>query len=344
MQVPSVLIRLRGQPAAIRYLLTLAVVTAVLALRLAASSLLPPTYPVLHFFLAIILCALLFDRGSGFVAVGFSAAYADYFFMDPVGSLALAKPSDLIALVLFMLIGATTAMIIEAQHRAARQLATANARLQQAHAEVSRSGRQKELLLRDFGHRVRNDLQLLAGLLILQSRTFDGAARAAFEAAAERVGAMARVHDHLAPADGDGVRVDIGAYLQDLCAAIVARLAGLRTIALQTDLQRGHLFSTSDAVWLGLIANELLTNSLKYAFPDERSGCVTVRLEEAGGVLALTIGDDGIGFTGGAAASGTGIGLSILPALAGNLAARLVPLQPPRGTAWRIELPPRGTG
>jgi two-component sensor histidine kinase len=278
-------------------------------LRSALDPILPDRYPYLLSFAGILLCASLFNRGSGLLATGLSAAFAAYFYLPPIHSFEIEELPDLVGLALFAAVGAVMSLSIEALHKA---LADA----QQAHAGLARSERARSLLLQEFRHRTRNDLTSLVGLLLLRARSVPSdAARAGLREAAEHAMALARVHTRLAPKVGLGedgaASVDTREFIAGLC----------------TDLEtEAHTLDAERAVHLGLVLNETITNSLKYAFPEDRAGAIRVCFRREGDQFVLTMADDGVGLPpegdmdGGALPRhGTGLGTRLLRALAAQL-------------------------
>ncbi|WP_376098440.1 sensor histidine kinase [Roseomonas sp. CCTCC AB2023176] len=325
----------RGLPTIIRFAATIAIVLMLFLIRQVAAGMLPPGYPFLLFFVAILLCSTLFDRGSGLVATFASATLATYFYLEPVGSFRIADPRDTLALALFVVIGATMAFIIEALHVAVENF--------------SRSQRARTLLLREFRHRTRNDLNALVALLNLRARAAPSeAAREGLLEAATHAMAMARVHTHLTPvedtAEGDPAMVNTGDFIPRLCADIEAAQVGegLRPVAVMAEAER-LLLPSDRAVPLGLVVNEAVTNALKYAFPEERSGTIRVRLVREGEDFVLTIGDDGIGLTAAdepetalrgasrSVARDAGLGTRLLRGLSAQLRGRFSRVAPAEG-------------
>ena len=155
--------RTRALPTWAKYLATGGTVAAVLPLSLALAAVLPPGYPFLPFFFAVLVAGSLFDRGAGFLATALSAALASWFFLPPAGSLRVHDPHSALGLLLFVAVGASIATVIEVLH-------SALLRERRARADLARSERQRRLLLNEFRHRTRNDLQSLAALLLLRPR------------------------------------------------------------------------------------------------------------------------------------------------------------------------------
>jgi hypothetical protein len=243
----------RALPIAVRYLATIAIVLAFFLIRQFADAVLPPGYPFLFFFVAVLLCAALFDRGSGLVATATSAALAAYFYLPPIGSLHVEEGRQVVALTLFVAIGATMTFIIEALHVAVARLSA---------SETSRG-----LLLREFRHRTRNDINGLVALLQLRARAAPSeAARESLHDAANYAFALARVHTRLAP-DGDSddlVSVTTREFIAGLCADIEGAQVGvgLRPVAVIAEAE-AHYLEADRAVPLGMVLNEAVTNALK---------------------------------------------------------------------------------
>lgn len=154
---------------------------------------------------------------------------------------------------------------------------------------------EREVLLREVHHRVKNNLQVISSLLSLQARTLrDPRITAAFADNQARIQAIALVHERLYGSK-ELVRVAVGEYARTLCGALFqAHDAARRGIAAEVDCEDIQL-SVDTAIPLGLIVNELVTNSLKYAFPGRRSGTVAVKVRRVDEGVELRVSDDGIG-------------------------------------------------
>ncbi len=160
---------------------------------------------------------------------------------------------------------------------------------------LKRSLREKEILAAELQHRVKNNLAVIASLLSLElPKTTDENARRILIDAQTRVETMAMIYDEINRTD-DGGTVDLRRYLQDLSTTI------LRTyhvhpgeVRLETDLDEAQTDSRR-AVAIGLIVNELITNAVKYAFPDNGAGTIRVRLDRGAAETVVEISDDGAG-------------------------------------------------
>jgi two-component sensor histidine kinase len=334
--------RTRALPVWLRYTITLAIVLAVLLLQMTSDRVLGESYPFMPFFIPILLAACLFDHGSGLLATVASALMVTWFDLPPAGRFRLEGGADSVALVMFLAIGAAIASIVEALHRAL-------AREQSAYAALQLSKHQRDLLLHEFRHRTRNDLQSLSALLLLRARAAPSeAAGEGLREAAGHARALARVHGWLArgvPADRDDPgRVDTRDFIEGLCRdlEITQTGGGLRPIGLQASAD-SHMLDTERAVHLGLVLNELITNALKYGFPDERHGVIAVRFVREAEEFVLTVTDDGVGHAGEEAArnSGAGLGTRLMHGLAAQLRGRFSrePGEAGTGTVARLRFP-----
>ena len=169
-------------------------------------------------------------------------------------------------------------------------------RLAQQNSIIERALSEKELLLREIHHRVKNNLQVISSLLSLQSRKInDEKALEAVTASRNRVKSMALIHQNLYKED-DLTGIDIADYVSKLVNSLIGSYKiNEDQITVATDIQSMSL-DVDTTIPLGLILNELITNALKYAFPEGESGTICVRLAEAHGSLELEVRDNGVGY------------------------------------------------
>ncbi len=154
---------------------------------------------------------------------------------------------------------------------------------------------QKEILLKEIHHRVKNNLQVITSLLDLQARTArDEDTRRLLAESRERVRSMALIHERLYGSGSEAL--NFADYARDLVGHLRHSWAGdSERVAVSVDIEDVTL-DLDVAVPCGLVINELLTNALKHAFPLDRSGGVSVSLRrQPGGLLALAVADTGIG-------------------------------------------------
>jgi two-component sensor histidine kinase len=163
--------------------------------------------------------------------------------------------------------------------------------------EMEQLVRDRDLLIQEVNHRVKNTIQMTSALLHLQERGASKEARQALKEAQGRLLVLATVYEALLhPGEGgDLTTIDMCALLDRLAGALGASLQPSKRIKLTTACD-GVLLDSSQAVPVGLIVNEAVTNALKHAFPHRSSGEVVVELSTAGRLCSLAIKDDGVGF------------------------------------------------
>lgn len=198
-------------------------------------------------------------------------------------------------------------------------------RLEHRESDLRESLAQKQLMLREIHHRVKNNLQIVTSLLNLYARLpRSGAFREAFADLQIRINALALVHRHLYESE-DLKEIDVAPFMKNLCgllqdgSGIPARRVGLK-------LEVPQLRMSGDrAVPLALLTTEIVTNSFKHAFPEGRTGTINVRLTvAAGGVATLTIADDGIGpFAATGAVPAATMGATLMKAFAKQLGGEM---------------------
>ena len=202
--------------------------------------------------------------------------------------------------------------------------------------------KEKETLLKEVYHRVKNNLQVVTSLLNLQVRTLpEGSGREALKESAGRVRAMSLVHEKLYQS-GNLSSIALGDYIEDLCRRLVAATgADKRGVALTTDIEAIEI-GLETAVPLGLLLNELVSNSLKHAFPEERMGTVSISLKRAeNGAIRLLVADDGVGMPPGMdSSSSPSLGLKLVSTLIAQLDGRL-DIDSSQGTRISVLFVPR---
>ena len=206
--------------------------------------------------------------------------------------------------------------------------------------EVIRASlREKELLLKEIHHRVKNNLQITSSLLRLQvNRVSDEGARQSLRESQDRIRSIALVHEMLYRSR-DLSQVDFGHYVKTLLLQLFRSYSvDVRRITYQLDIQP-VVFGIDTAVPCGLILNELVANALKHAFPDGRSGSLRIRLTRQGDLCQLTVGDDGAGMPARFDIGGTEtLGLQLVRTLADQLDGR-IELKSEKGTELTVVFP-----
>ena len=226
--------------------------------------------------------------------------------------------------------------LIDAFALATRSLASREQELERARLE-------QELAFKEIHHRVKNNLQIIASLLNLQgNRIRLPEAKAEFQSARDRVRALATLHRHLY-ADAGLHTIAMRGFLLELCGQLFQAIGEREGHRIRLDVEAPELQMSSDqAVPVALIVTEAVSNAVKYAFPDARSGTVSVRLcTLAGGRISLTIEDDGVGIPEGQAETETGVrdglGIQLISGFAKQLGASLTVSQGD-GTRYHLEL------
>lgn len=220
---------------------------------------------------AIFLSGLMFDRGSAFFATLLAVAGVLWLLRLQLSS-ALALP-----LLFFAFVGIAFAAIAEL--------------LRKEMEKVVASERSKTLLLREVAHRTKNNLAMLSAMVRLQSRTLGQEASDALEDTSQRIQTMAEVYDHLMLRDETKI-VDLKEYIGDIVRRLIA-LSGDKLVAIRCELDEAYAHSEV-AVPIAIVINELVTNSIKYGFLDERPGQILIELR-ASDELVISVSDNGVG-------------------------------------------------
>ncbi len=198
-------------------------------------------------------------------------------------------------------------------------------REQAARAEAEAALREKEILLKEVHHRVKNNLQIISSLLNLQAGAVrDKRTVAALTDMRHRVQTMSLIHEHLYRSSGLA-RIDVAEYLRALAARLFeAYGAAPRGIGLVLSVDPVPL-GLDAAVPCGLIAAELVANALKHAFPGDRSGEIRIEVQaQQGQYLILRVADNGVGLPPGLDVSGAGtLGLQLVDALCRQIGGTL---------------------
>ncbi|HET7838455.1 MAG TPA: histidine kinase dimerization/phosphoacceptor domain -containing protein [Rectinemataceae bacterium] len=201
---------------------------------------------------------------------------------------------------------------------------------------------EKEILLKEVHHRVKNNLQIVSSILSLQAGlSEDEAFRESIEYMQDRIQAMAFVHEDLYRS-GDFRAVGMAAYLGRVCdsLALADHLGKATRIIVEAD---GIELPLERALPCGLLVNELVTNALKHAFAGKPSGRVRVSLSRSGDMYILVVSDDGVGMSQSSNRLGEagreGLGSQLVPGLADQLKGRLEIETGQEGTTARISFP-----
>jgi two-component system, sensor histidine kinase PdtaS len=289
-----------------------------------------PGEPFLLFVLVVIASTLAFGTSAGFLATALSTILSILFF-EPVGSIVLWHAADLIKIELYAVV-ATCSVIAFARLRntviAARVKAESLKRLNES----------KSIFLRELAHGVANNFASIAALITVRSNTIsDAQARSVLDEAVEQIRIMGQVHSRLRAGDRD---VSLGSrdFLENLCDELKASLARGRQISFECEVDDLRL-SSHQAISMGLIVNELVTNAIKHAFPNGRRGRIRVGLDALeNDQLQLCVEDDGVGFADHPQQNG-GLGQELVIGLSHELGGQLEVKTSEQGSSFHLRIP-----
>ena len=237
--------------------------------------------------------------------------------------------------------GADSFLVEPVEPEELEAVARALLRLHRTESQLRRTLAERELLLREVNHRVKNSLQLVLSMLSLQSAEFrESGAKELFAKAIARVTAIASIHERLYQ-DNDPLTLDMQTYLNGLCAELErAGIGEERPAQLKSDLESMRL-PTENGVSVALIVNELVMNSLKHGRPTDRSAVINVRLRRLDADNArLTVADNGPGM-GSNGKPPTGLGTRLISMLVRQLNGHLNIEDSADGFATHISFPLR---
>ncbi|GBR71052.1 sensor histidine kinase [Gluconobacter kanchanaburiensis] len=227
----------------------------------------------------------------------------------------------------------------------------ATRRLGQHEKDLEQSARNQDMLIREIHHRVKNNLQVVASLLNLQaSRIRSHEAREEFRLVRDRVRALATLHRYLYSENGLSA-LDVQSFLEELCSILLSAngMNAQTRIRLKLDIEH-VLISPDQAVPIALIVTEVVSNALRYAFPQNRSGHIAISLHkivhtstDQEGLVELRLGDNGIGIDAGRATESRmrreGIGMQLIRGFARQINADMT-VQTENGTWYILQFVP----
>jgi len=211
-------------------------------------------------------------------------------------------------------------------------------RVQERTAELKDSLKEKEILLREIHHRVKNNMQVISGLLMLQEESSDDEnVIGILKDCQNRIASMALIHENIYKSKNLS-KIDLKEYVDELMNVLFdSYLVTESKIDLKVDVENISM-GIDLAIPVGLIINELVSNSLKYAFPDKRNGEIKIVLHSAGkGMIELIEADNGVGVPDDLDFQKTqSLGLHIVNILVENQLHGEITLNKDRGTEFRI--------
>jgi two-component sensor histidine kinase len=280
-----------------------ALVAGALALRMALGDLLVGV-PYITFYSVIAISAFVGGWSAGVFATLLSVVGAVYFLIPPADGFRLATLSDTLGVAGFALTGGLMVLLTHIAVRAAESSA--------------QLARQRQVLLMELQHRIKNHLQLLGAMIATHSRaTTNDRIRARLEEAGRRLQVIAATYDNLYE---PGALIDMSDHLRKVCAFVEGGVAARRSrITVDSVSTR---WPVEKVIPLSLIANELLTNSVKHA-PPEVDLEVNVRLAREGERMRFSVETLNTRLPDGFDVTTAGLGLKIASTLAQQLGGRL---------------------
>jgi two-component sensor histidine kinase len=203
-------------------------------------------------------------------------------------------------------------------------------------ASMTAALREKEELLRELNHRVKNNLQLISSLLSLRmDRIVDPTSRVFFVEFLSRIKSMALVHDSLFATDAFA-EVDMRSLILEATAEYAAAFGSLGVQFFCTT-EAGLQVEMEKAVPIALIVNEAVLNAIGHAFPDGKGGTVTLSAKSGGEAIDLEVRDDGVGFDP-SSVDGPSVGLDIIRSLAKQIDAQIELISSTSGTMLKLRV------
>ncbi len=258
-------------------------------------------------YLPAILGAALLGRGLGaFAAV---AATLRAMSVKNENGFLMISPDEAFSALILLIVTLSMALGVSA-------LAEANDDVKRERDRAFRREIEMDILFTDLGHRVKNDLARLASVMRLHAKTAPEATKTALLEASRQTAIVARIHDRLSRRDGDlFIRIDeiLGGLIEDMRSCLSGQVA----LVLESG---AYELSAGRANAVAMVANELITNALKHAFPNDREGTIRVAFQQDGNTFVLTVEDDGAGIVEGRCGSGQKIIRSMSSQLGGEIA------------------------
>ena len=206
----------------------------------------------------------------------------------------------------------------------------------QFEADLREANERLEMLVREVHHRVSNSLQMVQSFVAMQANQTDSeAAKDALAATQNRIKAIGKVHQNLYTR-GDLTTIDLDEYLGTLVEEFRQNMSETDDRVELTYTSQPIEVSPDDAVNVGVVVNELVSNAAKYAFGEGEKGRVDVVLAAEDHGFSVTVSDNGSGMEKSAAPEGTGLGMRIIRAITRSLGTELEQLECTKGTSHRL--------
>jgi two-component sensor histidine kinase len=326
----SFIVRTRGLPIPLRFLLAGLLVGAAFATR----SLFDLPGHVFVFFIApVVLAAALFDWGAGLLATVLGAGLTKLYWLEPDANFVAQNAETQLALGAFLLTGMLISGLLEIYYRLLVRLQHKSAKLTEALTMSTELTRQNQILALETNHRIRNHLQIMAAILSQQARQPGVTREDAFQLALEQIQSMARVQGALEARNNRNV-ISLREFLTSLCDELhrsIAQPQGIELRCRADDLR----VTVRVASTIGLLVSEMVTKAVKYALHAQVRGLLDIDVTVTDSDCMLDIRDIGIGFDRELA---IGVGQWLIETLAAQLGGRITGLDP-EGASMRVSMP-----
>ncbi|MBN3910308.1 MAG: PAS domain S-box protein [Nostoc sp. NMS1] len=209
---------------------------------------------------------------------------------------------------------------------------------QKAQVKLKNALAEKEVLLKEVHHRVKNNLQIVSSLLQLQSQTVkDPEAIKVLRESQNRIESISLIHKNLYTSANIG-QIDVADYISNLAASLlISYQIWPNKITLETDIDSVNL-NVDQAIACGLVINELISNALKHAFPNQQVGTINIALRNINNSIEMTIQDNGIGLPDNLDWTNTdSLGLSLVYDLVTEQLEGDITLERNHGTGFKIK-------
>lgn len=212
-------------------------------------------------------------------------------------------------------------------------------RIKEENIQLQRSNREKETLLKEIHHRVKNNLQIISSLVRLQARNENNEeVKAILDVTLSRILSIANVHELLYKSN-ELASIDFNGYSNTLLQSLIDSMVSEQIIDYEITTERIKL-PLEIAIPLGLILNELLTNSIKHGFVGRKSGQINIALSQSDAEYILQVSDNGVGIPAKKLDGSTdSLGLLLIESLTEQLNGSLERITDETGTSYMIQFP-----
>jgi two-component sensor histidine kinase len=284
--------------------------------------------PFAFVFVGVVAAAVLAGWRSGLVALVVGQVLAWALVVEPRWSMSALSAEDIGSLFISTASELVTLAIIALYQR----------EVDRASAEREKQLNLLDKALKEIDHRTSNNYQTVLALVLAQARSAtDRAVKEALQQVADRIRAIANASRKLAVASEGLEQVRIAEHLQDLCDEIERGLAR-PGVGIECDYD-DVVLEADKAVCVSILVNELVTNALKHAFPDDRAGTIRVSLCRKESNFELKVEDDGAGMKASSRSRGTGLGTRLVDTFTKQLKARHEVTSNGAGTRHLVRIP-----